>query len=87
MAVGKVSDADFETQKKQMAAIFNGAAARGALNLKDYPAAQKFFSQAIALDPNSLGDVYAAAVSFLEPKPINPLGLWYAARATAFATA
>src|SRR5207253_10704049 len=31
-------DAEFETQKKQMASIFNGAAARGALNLKDYPA-------------------------------------------------
>jgi tetratricopeptide (TPR) repeat protein len=78
-----MSDADFATQKKQMAAIFNGAAARGALNMKDYPAAQKFFSEAVALDPNSLGDVYAAAVSYLELKPINPLGLWYAARATA----
>ena len=77
------SDAEFETQKKQMSAIFNGAAARGALNLKDYPAAQKFFSEAVALDPNSLGDVYAAAVAYLEPKPINPLGLWYAARAVA----
>jgi hypothetical protein len=78
-----MSDNDFDTQKKQMAAIFNGAAGRGALNLKDYPAAQKFFSEAAALEPNALGDVYAAAVSYLEPKPINPLGLWYAARATA----
>jgi tetratricopeptide (TPR) repeat protein len=77
------ADAEFETQKKQMAAIFNGAAARGALNLKDYAAAQKYFSEAVALDPNSLGDVYAAAVAYLEPKPPNPLGLWYAARAVA----
>jgi len=80
-------DAEFETQKKQMAAIFNGAAARGALNTKDYAAAQKYFSQAVALDPNSLGDVYAAAVSYLEPKapagPYDPIGLWYAARAVA----
>src|SRR5439155_5410726 len=76
-----MTDAEFETQKKQMAAIFNGAAARGALNLKDYPAAQKYFSEAVALDPNSLGDTYAAAVAYLEPKPINPTGLWYAARA------
>jgi len=80
------SDAEFETQKKQMAAIFNGAAGRGALNLKDNAAAQKYFSQAVALDPNSLGDVYATAVSYLELKPvssINPVGLWYAARAVA----
>jgi hypothetical protein len=81
-----MSDADFATQKKQMAAIFNGAAGRGALNLGDLAAAQKFFAEAVALDPNSLGDTYATAVAYLEQKPttsINPLGFWYAARATA----
>jgi hypothetical protein len=76
-------DAEFETQKKQMAAIFNGAAGRGALNLKDFPTAQKFFTEAVNIDPTNLNDVYGAALAYLTPQPINPLGLWYAARAVA----
>jgi len=78
-----MQDAEFETQKKQMAAIFNGAAGRGALNLKDFPTAQKFFTEAVTIDPNNLNDVYGAALAYLTPQPINPIGLWYAARSVA----
>jgi hypothetical protein len=83
------SEVEFETQKKQMAAIFNGAAGSGALNQKDFANAQKYFTEAVQLDPNSLNDVYGAALAYLTP-PIggnppayNPTGLWYAARAVA----
>jgi tetratricopeptide (TPR) repeat protein len=78
-----MQDAEYETQKKQMAAIFNGAAGRGALNLKDFPTAQKFFTEAVTIDPNNLNDVYGAALAYLTPQPINPIGLWYAARSVA----
>ncbi len=60
-------DAEFETQKKQMAAIFNGAAGRGALNLKDFANAQKYFTEAVTIDPNNLNDVYGAALAYLTP--------------------
>jgi tetratricopeptide (TPR) repeat protein len=82
-------DAEFETQKSQMATIFNGAAGSGALNLKDFANAQKYFTQAVQLDPNSLNDVYGAALAYLTPpvnatpQTYNPIGLWYAARAVA----
>ena len=82
-------DAEFETQKKQMGAIFNGAAGSGALNQKDFANAQKYFTQAVQLDPNSLNDVYGAALAYLTPpvggtpQTYNPIGLWYAARAVA----
>ena len=76
-------DTEFETQKKQMAAIFNGSAGRGALNLKDFANAPKYFTEAVTIDPNNLNDVYGAALAYLTPQPINPVGLWYAARATA----
>ena len=78
-----IADADFETQKKQMASIFNGAAGRGALNLKDFANAQKYFTEAVKIDPNNLNDVYGAALAYLNVQPINPIGLWYAARSVA----
>src|SRR4051812_22911166 len=77
------ADAEFETQKNQMKAIFNGAAGRGALNLKDFANAQKYFAEAVTIDPNNLNDVYGAALAYLTPQPVNPLGLWYAARSVA----
>src|SRR5262249_35401097 len=64
----------------------NGAAGAGSLWAKNYPAAQKYFSTAVATDPNApdiLGDVYFASIAYLSPKPINPIGLWYAAHAVA----
>jgi len=76
-----VSDADFEKLRKQMAAIFHGAAGFAALQAKDYPAARDHYLQSIENDPNNLQDVYQLAVAELEMKPADPNGLWYVAKA------
>ncbi len=81
------SPADVEKLKKQTSVIFGGAVGFAALQSKDYPAAQQAFQAAVNLEPptaqDSLQDVYSLALAYLEPKPSNPLGLWYIARAVA----
>src|SRR5260370_18401020 len=79
---------DFEKFKIIDLQVFNGAAARGSLNNKDYPSAQKYFQAALdtelRIDPNDAGqlqNVYPLAVAYLAPKTINVVGLWYTARA------
>jgi tetratricopeptide (TPR) repeat protein len=76
-----VSDADFDKLRKQMAAIFHGAAGFAALQAKDYPAARDHYMKAIENDPNNLQDVYQLAVAELEMKPLDPNGFWYVAKA------
>jgi hypothetical protein len=80
-----VSDADLQKQKTVFASILNNAAGSGALQKKDYPNAQKYFSDAIAANPNSPDDTYNLALAYLLPKPNtddNTLkGLWYVGRA------
>jgi tetratricopeptide (TPR) repeat protein len=76
-----VSDADFEKLRKQMAAIFHGAAGFAALQAKDYAAARDHYLQSIESDPSNLQDVYQLAIAELEMKPADPNGFWYAAKA------
>jgi hypothetical protein len=76
-----MADSDYQKLKTQGAIIFNGAAGRGALQQKDYAAAQKYFLTSVQGVPDNLADVYPLAVSYLEPKPMNVVGLWWAARA------
>src|SRR6266850_1356895 len=83
-----MSDKDYVTLRTTALIVFNGAAGRGALQAKDYPAAQKFFGDSIKTNPNNLNDAFALAVSYLEPRPLpasNVVGLWYAARAASLA--
>ena len=81
------SPADVEKLKKQTSVIFQGAVGFSALQAKDYPAAQQAFQAAVNQEPptpqDSLQDVYSLALAYLEPKPSNPQGLWYIARAVA----
>jgi hypothetical protein len=76
-----VSDADFDKMRKQMAAIFHGAAGFAALQAKDYPAARDHYMQSLESDPINLQDVYQLAVAELEIKPPDPNGFWYVAKA------
>jgi len=76
-----MSDAEYQKLKTQGAIIFNGASGRGALQQKDYAAAQKYFLASVQGTPDNLADVYPLAVAYLEPKPINVVGLWWGARA------
>jgi tetratricopeptide (TPR) repeat protein len=79
------SPADVEKLQKQTSVIFHGAVGFAALQSKDYPAAQQHFQEAVNAEPptaqDSLQDVYSLALAYLEPKPLNPAGLWYIARA------
>jgi len=78
-----VSEADFKKAKDQLSIAFNGAAGRGALATKDFPAAQKYFLASVNTNSENLRDVYALAVAYLSQRPIPVQGLWYIARATA----
>ena len=80
-----VSPADYEKMKNQMLGIFAGTAAFGALQQKDYANAQKFYEQALKVDPNDLGNNYQIAIALLESNPSNPLGFWYGAKALSIA--
>ena len=64
-----MSDADFEKMSNQMTGIFAGTAAFGALQQQDYPAAQKYYEQALKVDPNDIGNNYQMAIALLESKP------------------
>jgi hypothetical protein len=85
-----MADADFEKFKNQVGIIFNGAVGFGALQSKDYATAQKYLQAAVDArakdnpnDPTALRDIYPLALSYLEANPINPIGLWWIARAAA----
>ena len=80
-----VSDADYEKMRNQMAGIFAGTAAFGALQQQDYPAAQKYYEQALKIDPSDLANNYQMAISLLQANPMNPLGFWYGAKALSVA--
>ena len=76
-----MSDADFEKLRKQMDAIFQGAAGFAALQAKDYQAARDHYTKSIVDDPTNLQDVYQLAVAELEMKPIDTDGFWHIAQA------
>lgn len=85
-----VTPKQFEELKAQTAIIFNGAIGFAGLNTKDYPNAQKFLQEAVNLrlqtnpnDPTNINDIYMLALAYLEPKPPNPVGLFWIARAAA----
>ncbi len=80
-----MSDADFEKMRNQATGIFAGTAAFGALQQQDYPAAQKYYEQALKVDPNDIANNYQMSISLLELKPMNPLGFWYGAKAISIA--
>jgi tetratricopeptide (TPR) repeat protein len=76
-----------EKLRNQMTVIFAGTAAFGALQQKDFASAQKFYEQALKIDPNDLGNNYQIAIALLESNPMNPLGFWYGAKALSIAQA
>ena len=80
-----VAPADMEKLRNQMTGIFAGTAAFGALQQKDYANAQKFYEEALKVDPNDLGNNYQIAIALLESNPSNPLGFWYGAKALSIA--
>jgi len=80
-----VSPADYEKMKNQMTAICAGTAAFGALQQQDYANAQKYYEQALKVDPSDLANNYQMAISLLQSNPMNALGFWYGAKALSVA--
>ena len=83
-----VSDADFEKQKTAFKAVLENVAGFSALQLKDYPAAQKHLRTAVEADPTNVENVYALATALLPPStPADEVnGLFFIARAVNLVT-
>jgi hypothetical protein len=75
------SPADCDKRKTQLSGIFNSTLGFSYLQQKDYANAAKFLTPQVQANPQDLESTYQLALALLEPKPINPQGLWYGARA------
>jgi tetratricopeptide (TPR) repeat protein len=80
-----VSDADWAKRKEAFATVFHSAVGVAALNQKNYPVAVENLSESVKANPTNLQDVYPLALAYLSQQPVNPLGLFYAARAATLA--
>lgn len=76
-----VTDAEFQTQRDHMSAVFNGAAGFCALQAKSYDAAKGYYLKSVASDPTSSTDFFQLAVAEMEKKPIDVSGFWHCSRA------
>jgi tetratricopeptide (TPR) repeat protein len=76
------TDADFAKQKSQFSGLLNSVAGFSALQVKDYPAAQKYLRAAVEGDPADVGNVYPLALAYLTGTPEDDLnGLFFISRA------
>lgn len=77
------TDADFGKQKTQMAGLLNSVAGFSALQLKDFPSAQKYLRTAVEADPANVENVYPLALAYLTGTPEDDVnGLFFIARAS-----
>jgi tetratricopeptide (TPR) repeat protein len=76
------TEADFAKQKAQMGALLDSVTGFSALQLKDFPTAQKYLRAAVEADPTDVGNVYPLALSYLTATPEDDVnGLFFIARA------
>jgi tetratricopeptide (TPR) repeat protein len=77
-----VSEADFAKQKVQFGGVLNSVAGFSALQMKDYPAAEKYLRAAVEADPNNVENVYPLALASLTASPSDDVnGLFFISRA------
>jgi len=74
-------DQDFAKMRKQMEAIFYGAAGFAALEAKDFAVARESYLKSVAIDPSNMQDTYQLAIAELQMTPLDVNGFWYAAKA------
>lgn len=79
------TDEQWDKLKHDLQLIFLGTIGHAAFQSKDYPTAEKNLKEVVAADPNSFGDVYLLALSYLESNPPDPQGFFWIARAAALA--
>ncbi|MFZ0801681.1 MAG: hypothetical protein WBQ09_03505 [Terriglobales bacterium] len=76
------SEADFEKQKGQLAALLESVAGFSALQLKDNATAEKDLRAAVEADPTNVENVYPYALACLTATPEDDVnGLFFIARA------
>ena len=78
----KMTDAQFEEQKKPALALFQNAAGFACSQLKDYQCAITAFKTVLSLTPTDAAASYRMGVAYLEMKPPQALdGFWALGRA------
>ena len=78
----KVTDEQFDAQKKQIAAFFNSAIAAADFQLKDYPGAIAAYKVVLANTPTDALAEYRLGLAYMALTPPQPLdGMWAVARA------
>ena len=78
----KVTDDQFDAQKKQIAAFFSSAIAAAGFQLKDYPGAIAAYKVVLANTPNDALAEYRLGLAYMALTPPQPLdGMWAVARA------
>jgi hypothetical protein len=82
-----IADAEFVSNRNQLASIFNGALGFRSLKRKDYAAAASYYLAALKAEPDDLTNVYQLAIAKLQSNPVDPTGFWWAARAYDLAAA
>ena len=82
-----LSDTDFETLRKQMSTIFDGAAGFCALQAKDYATARTNYLKSFQIDPSNMQDIYQLGIADMLMNPMDLNGFWYLAKAINIATA
>lgn len=75
------SDADFQKQRTQINAIFEGTLGFCALQAKNYAEAKQRYSNSLKLDPTNFTDTFQLAVALLSSNPQDLDGFYYCARA------
>lgn len=76
-----VTDENFKLLRDQMSKIFNGGSGFAALNRRDFVAARDFYLKALQVDSNDIANNYQLSIADFSMEPMDPNGLWYAARA------
>src|SRR5947209_168703 len=76
-----MSDAEFQKQRTQINAIFEGAAGFCALQAKNFAEAKQHYTSSLRLDPTSFTDTFQLAVADLSGTPQDLNGFFYCAKA------
>jgi hypothetical protein len=87
----QMTDAQFQQLRDQFWQEFVRGLGLASLQTKDYCKAQQYLSAEAAKqtpqDPQAFAVAYQLATAYLQQTPINPIGLWWAARAVDLAPA
>jgi len=79
------TDEQWNKLKQDFRIVLLGSIGHAALRSKDYKTAQESLKEVVTADPTNFTNVFLLALSYLEPNPPVPDGLFWMARAIALA--